>query len=63
MNNQAPKLKLIDQARQILRRKHYAYSTERSYIDWIRRFIQSGEESIPLQARQRASLIGDELGD
>jgi integron integrase len=38
MNNQSPKL--IDQARTILRRKHYAYSTERCYIDWIRRFIQ-----------------------
>jgi integron integrase len=32
--------KLLDQVRTILRRKHYAFSTEKSYIDWIRRFIR-----------------------
>ncbi|MFH1798334.1 MAG: integron integrase [Candidatus Omnitrophota bacterium] len=29
---------LIKEARQILRLKHYSYRTERSYIDWTRRF-------------------------
>ncbi|MFH1856405.1 MAG: phage integrase N-terminal SAM-like domain-containing protein [Candidatus Omnitrophota bacterium] len=29
----------IRKARQILRLKHYSYRTERSYIDWIRRFF------------------------
>jgi len=31
--------KLLDQVRNCLRIKHYAYSTEKTYIDWIRRFI------------------------
>jgi integron integrase len=34
-----PSIKLIEQTRQIMRLKHYAYSTERSYLNWIRRFI------------------------
>ncbi len=32
--------KLLDQVRAVLRRKHYAYSTEETYIDWIKRFIR-----------------------
>ena len=31
--------KLLDQVRNALRTKHYAYRTEESYIQWIRRFI------------------------
>ncbi len=31
--------KLLDQVRDTLRVKHYAYGTEESYIQWIRRFI------------------------
>lgn len=31
--------KLLDQARDILRLKHYSYRTEQAYIDWMRRFI------------------------
>lgn len=31
--------KLLDQARDILRAKHYSYRTEQAYIDWMRRFI------------------------
>jgi integron integrase len=31
--------KLLDQVRDILRLKHYSYRTEKSYIDWIRRYI------------------------
>jgi site-specific recombinase XerD len=33
------KPKLLDQVRHIMRLRHYAYSTEQSYVDWIRRFI------------------------
>ena len=29
----------IDQVREILRLKHYAYRTEQAYLDWIRRFV------------------------
>ena len=31
--------KLLDQVRDVLRLKHYAYSTEQTYVDWIKRFI------------------------
>lgn len=34
-----PPLRLLDQVRASLRRQHYAYTTERSYVDWIKRFI------------------------
>lgn len=31
--------KLLDQAHDALRSKHYSYRTEQTYIDWMRRFI------------------------
>jgi len=31
--------KLLDQARDAIRLKHYAYSTEQTYVQWIKRFI------------------------
>jgi integron integrase len=31
--------KLLDQVRDMIRLKHYSYRTEKSYIDWIRRYI------------------------
>jgi integron integrase len=34
-----PPRKLLDQVRDVLRLKHYAYSTEESYVQWIRRYI------------------------
>lgn len=35
-----PKLKLMDQVREVMRLRHYSLSTERSYCDWIRRYIK-----------------------
>ncbi len=35
-----PRLKLMDQVRQVLRYHHYAYRTEKSYCDWILRYIK-----------------------
>lgn len=35
-----PSLRLMDQVRQVLRYHHYAYRTERTYCDWIARFIR-----------------------
>ncbi len=32
-------MKLMDQVRLTLRRKHYKYSTEKTYIGWIKRYI------------------------
>ncbi len=31
--------KLLDQVRDVMRTKHYAYRTEETYVQWIRRFI------------------------
>ena len=31
--------KLLDQVRDVIRRKHYSIRTEQTYVDWIRRFI------------------------
>jgi len=35
----AAKPRLLEQVRNVLRRKHYSIRTEQSYTDWIRRFI------------------------
>ncbi len=34
------KLKLIDQVRQVLRYHHYSYRTEKTYCNWIIRFLK-----------------------
>jgi hypothetical protein len=31
--------KLLDQVRDVIRRKHFSIRTEQAYTDWIRRFI------------------------
>jgi hypothetical protein len=35
-----PKLKPMDQTRQVLRYHHYAYRTEQTNCDWILRYIK-----------------------
>jgi integron integrase len=35
-----PKLKLMDQVREVLRYHHYAYRTEQTYCDWIKRYLK-----------------------
>jgi integrase-like protein len=35
-----PKLKLLEQVREVMRLRHYAIRTERCYCDWIRRYIK-----------------------
>ena len=45
-----PKLKLMDQVRQVLRYHHYAYRTEQTYGDWIIRYIKfHGSQIHPAQ--------------
>ena len=34
-----PKLKLLDQVSEVMRFKHYSIRTERTYREWIKRFI------------------------
>ena len=35
-----PKLRLMDQMREVLRLRHYSIRTETSYCDWVRRYIR-----------------------
>jgi site-specific recombinase XerD len=39
MTNQTTNKKLLDQVRDTLHLKHYALSTEESYVQWIKRYI------------------------
>ncbi len=32
-------MKLLDQVRSVIRRRHYSYRTEETYVGWIKRFI------------------------
>lgn len=42
-----PLAALLDQAREALRVKHYAYSTEQTYLGWIKRFIHYHNQRHP----------------
>ena len=33
-------MKLLDEVRRVMRVRHYSIHTERSYVDWIRRFVR-----------------------
>jgi integron integrase len=35
-----PELKLMDQVREVLRYHHYAYRTEQTYCEWMKRYLQ-----------------------
>ena len=39
MEGQPQSPKLLDQVRNVLRLHHYSIHTERSYIDWIKRYV------------------------
>ncbi|HZL43992.1 MAG TPA: phage integrase N-terminal SAM-like domain-containing protein [Verrucomicrobiae bacterium] len=47
-----PKLKLLDQVREVMRIQHYSIRTERCYCDWIRRYIRFH------QMKARDQLLG-----
>src|SRR5205823_12524980 len=47
------KPKLLDQVRDVIRRKHYSIRTEQSYTDWIRRFILFHGKRHPNEMRER----------
>ncbi|MBU0909643.1 MAG: integron integrase [Proteobacteria bacterium] len=55
-----PKLKLMDQVREVLRYHHYAYRTEQTYCQWILRYIYHfGGKTHPatLQAKDVESFL------
>jgi len=39
--------KLLDQVRDVMQVKHYAFRTERTYIGWIKRFILFHDKKHP----------------
>ena len=41
------KSKLLDLVQQTIHAKHYKYSTEKSYIDWISRYIDFQDKRHP----------------
>ncbi len=45
----APKPKLLDQVRQAIRAFHYSKRTEKTYVDWIKRFIFFHGKRHPLE--------------
>ena len=53
--------KLLNQVRQVLRVHHYSIHTERSYVDWIARFVRfhsmgSLEHLFPAEAKIKSFL-------
>ena len=56
-----PKLKLLDQISEVMRLKHYSIRTERTYADWVRRYVQfhqmqGREEMLPAEPKIEAFL-------
>ena len=49
MNTTPKPKKLLDQVKEALRVKHYAYRTEKTYLFWIRRFILFHDKKHPLE--------------
>lgn len=55
-------LAALDQMRQRIRTRHYAYRTEVSYIDWVRRFLAyAAERQEALHPTVDAALVRDYL--
>jgi len=51
MESQAQTPKLLDQVRNVLRLHHYSIHTERSYIDWIKRYVHFETGDGPIRQR------------
>ena len=51
--NGSNKPRLLDQVRNAIRTKHYSYSTEKTYIDWIKRYIFFHNKQHPKEMGER----------
>ena len=56
-----PKAKLLDQIREVIRLKHYSIRTERSYVDWTRRYVRFHKmkgraDMVPAEPKMEAFL-------
>ncbi len=47
------KSKLLEQVRRIIQTKHYRYSTEKSYVDWIYRYILFHDKKHPKEMGEK----------
>ena len=47
------KPKLLDQVRDVIRRKHFSIRTEQAYVDWIRRFILFHNKRHPVEMAEQ----------
>jgi hypothetical protein len=61
MEGQQETPKLLEQVRNVLRLHHYSIHTERSYLDWIKRYVQfhqmqRREEMLPAEPKIEAFL-------
>ncbi len=60
-NQAASSPRLLEQMRQVLRRHHYSIHTERSYVDWVVRYVrfhrmQSRADLYPAEPKIEAFL-------
>jgi len=46
-------MKLIDQVRHVIRKKHYSYRTEQAYVDWIKRYILFNNKRHPKEMGEK----------
>ena len=46
-------MRLLDQVRQVLRKKHYSYKTEGAYINWIKRYILFNGKKHPAEMGEK----------
>ena len=55
--------RLLDQVRHAIRLRHYSFSTERTYVGWIRRFIDLNYRQIAVHdgkgSKDRRTLLPD----
>jgi len=49
----AKKSKLLNQVRNVIRTKHYSYATEKTYVDWIYRFILFHDKQHPKKINEK----------
>ena len=54
--------KLLDQVCDVMRLKHYSPRTERTYCDWIERFVRSTICGIRAKWQRRGERVSDALG-
>ena len=57
--------RLLDQVREVIRRRHYSYRTEQTYVHWIKRFIYFSGKRHPreLGAEEVTAFLNHLVGE